>query len=67
MKKKKQEKDILITKNEIRMRGWSVNAMHTVLPKPIYIESVPMWRLSDIERVESSIEFYMDYGAESAK
>ena len=67
MKKKKQEKDILITKNEIRMRGWSVKAMHTVLPKPIYKDNVPLWRLSDIEKTECSLEFYMDYGTESAK
>lgn len=58
MKKKKQP-DKLLTKKDLLQRGWNGRKIFHLLPKPIYQDNTPLWKLSDVERIESSVDFYL--------
>lgn len=54
------DRGLLLTAKQIKMRGWYENEIRQLLPKPIYIDSVPYWRLTDVEEVESDFGFYAE-------
>lgn len=68
MKKKKfsvQElinRGLLLTVKDILSRGWTRIEIRDLLPQPKYVDSIPYWRLIDIEEAESDYGFYADEG-----
>lgn len=51
----------MLTKSEIRSRGgWDSEKIRHLLPKPVYVKSIPLWYLRDIEQAESSLAFYFE-------
>ena len=53
---------LLLTIKDILSRGWTRTEIRELLPQPKYVDSIPYWRLIDIEEAESDYGFYADEG-----
>ena len=57
--KKKKRTDKLLSKKDLLQRGWNGRKIFHLAPKPTYQGNTPLWKQSEIERVEASIDFYL--------